>query len=91
MTTLVPTTDADIAAAFPDLAAMEAVDLLAERKKLVGDKLAAADLSMDQLVRLSTICNLLRRKASGPPREKTPSLKDVKAKAIKSVDDLFIE
>ena len=81
--------NSDPAVMFPDLAAMDYTQLLAERKKLIGDRLTVSALSMDELYRLSAVSHLLRTKNAGPPKApKTPGLKAAK-KAVLSNDDLF--
>jgi hypothetical protein len=84
----------DPANKFPELAAMDVPKLLAERQRLIGDRLTVNELPLDDLYKISAIATLLRRKSSGPPRDAKP-VKEPKAPKSSgsklSDDDLFVD
>lgn len=79
----------DPANKFPDLAAMDVPSLLAERQRLIGDRLTVDALPLDDLYKISAIATLLRRKSSGPPRDATPKAASTKKTGKLSDDDFF--
>jgi len=77
----------DVADKFPALAALSFDQLNARRRDLLGNKTTISDeLPLDKLYELSAVATLLRRKASGPPRDKPKS----SSPAPKSIMDLDV-
>jgi hypothetical protein len=84
---------ADIAELFPQLQEMSTADLLARRRALIGDRksLFVEPMSDEELDELSAINTLLRRKASGPPREKPEKASRASKQKGLSLDDLAVD
>ena len=66
-TSTAPVTSTDL---FPTLVSMTPAELALRRKTIIGDRTSHRALSDEELEELSAIVSLLRRKQSGPPREK---------------------
>ncbi len=84
---------ASIADLFPQLMELSVADLWARRKALIGDRktIMVEPMTDAELDELSAIAALLRRKQSGPPREKPEKAKrEPKAKGL-SLDDLAVD
>jgi hypothetical protein len=73
---------------FPHLLELDYAQLVARRAAILGDRTTYTPLTDGQLEELSAVLALLRRKQSGPPREKPEK---AKVKSTFSLSNLGID